>query len=70
MTLFGVQVIPCQLFPAPAVCGVQEATGTLGVLVGVQIVAVKLLPEFAAAGVHEETNVGPVVTGAGQLKVV
>jgi hypothetical protein len=36
----------------------------------VQIVAVKLLPAIAGAAVHEDTKVGPVVTGAGQVKVV
>jgi len=40
MTLLVVQVMPCQPLPADAVCGVQEATGTLVALFGVQIVAV------------------------------
>jgi len=49
---------------------VHDATGTLVVLFGVQIVAVQLLPAAAAAAVQEETKVGPVVIGAGQVKVV
>ena len=69
MTLLVLQVIPCQPFPADAVCGVQEATGTFAVLFGVQIVAVQLLPAVAGTGVHEETKLGPVVIGAGQVKV-
>ena len=64
------QVIVCQPLPALAVCGVQDATGTLVVMVGVQMVAVQLLPEVAAAAVQEETKVGPVVIGVGQVKVV
>ena len=70
MTLLLVQVMPCQPFPADAVCGVQDATGTLLVLFGVQIVAVQLLPAVAAAAVQEETKVGPVVIGVGQVNVV
>jgi hypothetical protein len=34
------QVIVCQPLPAFAVCGVQDATATLVVVVGMQIVAV------------------------------
>ena len=53
-----VQVRVIQLLPAAAVCGVQDATGTLVVTFGAgQVVVVQLLPEVAAEAVQLPTGV-------------
>lgn len=63
------QVIVNHAFPEPPVCGVQDATGTLDVLLVVQVVVVQLLPEPAEAFVQLETPVGPAV-GVAHVVVV
>ena len=51
------QVRVTQLFPAAAVCGVHDATGTFVVTTGAgQVVVVQLLPELATAAVQVPTG--------------
>lgn len=69
--LFDEHVRVTQLLPDAAVCGVQEATGTLEVVTGAgHVVVVQLLPEAAAAGVQDPAGTFVVTTGAGQVVVV
>jgi len=64
------QVLVNQLLPTAAVCGVQDATGTLVVVIGAgQVVLVNELPPFAPEAVHVPTGTLVVVIGAGQVVV-
>lgn len=54
--LFVEQVIVTQALPDAAVCGEQEATGTLVVTIGAgQVVVTQLLPDDSPLGVQDAT---------------
>ena len=50
------QVVVVQLFPADAVAGVHETTGTLVVLLLPHTICVQPLPELAVCAVHDATG--------------
>ena len=70
VTLAVLQVRVTQLLPEAAVCGEQEATGTLVVLLVLQVRVTQLLPEAAVCGVQLETGTLVVTMSPGQVVVV
>jgi hypothetical protein len=64
------QVVVVQALPAEDVSGVQDATGTLLVLLVLQVVVTQLLLPEAAVPVQLCTGTLLVTTGAGQVVVV